>query len=243
MSMLGIIASQNVAFIPNKLSGLKLWLDASDIATVIESGGNVSQWNDKSVSGNNATQPTGSVQPVFLSNGINGKGALEMVDSSTQFMTLNTSIVEGDLTAIAVFVNKFPSATPAAIGGILGGPAGINIQLLRYDPDQSANGSLTTFDGTNQIQFDLPSSIQDIPVIIATEFDTAVGQKLYLDGVLKVTGAYVGTIDARQIGKIGNFLGSLVGRIGEIIVYDRILVAAELLQLNNYLSNKWGITL
>ena len=52
-------------------TGLALWLDAADSATVITSGGsNVTQWNDKSGNGRNATQNTVSNQPSYQSNGI-----------------------------------------------------------------------------------------------------------------------------------------------------------------------------
>ena len=44
---------------------INLLLDASDTSTITESGGYVSQWNDKSGRGNNATQSTGSLQPFF----------------------------------------------------------------------------------------------------------------------------------------------------------------------------------
>ena len=45
----------NIAlFLPNKIGGLSLWLDAADSSTVITSGANVTAWNDKSGSKNNA---------------------------------------------------------------------------------------------------------------------------------------------------------------------------------------------
>lgn len=51
-------------FLPTSLSGLTLWLDAADGATITSSSSNVSQWNDKSGSSRNFTQPTGANQPV-----------------------------------------------------------------------------------------------------------------------------------------------------------------------------------
>jgi len=59
---IGIKASQ--AFSPNKIADLALWLEATDLGTIIESGGAVSQWNDKSSNGLNVTQGTGSAQPM-----------------------------------------------------------------------------------------------------------------------------------------------------------------------------------
>ena len=42
-----------------------LWLDAADVPTITETGGLVSQWDDKSGNGNHATQATGTLQPVY----------------------------------------------------------------------------------------------------------------------------------------------------------------------------------
>ena len=39
---------QGAAFAPNHLPNLQLWLDAADVATITESSGAVSQWDDKS---------------------------------------------------------------------------------------------------------------------------------------------------------------------------------------------------
>ena len=43
------------------------WYDAADTATIIESGGLVSQWSDKSGNSNHATQPTSGSQPTYSS--------------------------------------------------------------------------------------------------------------------------------------------------------------------------------
>jgi len=42
-----------------------LWLDANDTSTITLNGLTVSQWNDKSGNGRNATQPTAASQPTF----------------------------------------------------------------------------------------------------------------------------------------------------------------------------------
>ena len=52
------------------------WFDASDASTITSSGGAVSQWNDKSGNGRNATQGTGSEQPALVSAAQNGLDVL-----------------------------------------------------------------------------------------------------------------------------------------------------------------------
>jgi hypothetical protein len=60
---------------PAEINGLRVWLDASDLSTLVFNGATVSQLGDKSV-GNHATQPTASFQPGYQVNGIGGRGAL-----------------------------------------------------------------------------------------------------------------------------------------------------------------------
>lgn len=64
------------AFSPPNISGLVLWLDASDASTFsFSSGSSVSQWRDKSTSAANHGQGTASVQP--NRNGtLNGKSTV-----------------------------------------------------------------------------------------------------------------------------------------------------------------------
>jgi len=72
---LGVIASQ--AFSPNKFPGLNLWQDYSDIATLTEIGGFVSQGGDKSRKGHNAVQLTGARQPQTGISSIGGRNVSE----------------------------------------------------------------------------------------------------------------------------------------------------------------------
>lgn len=63
-------AEINSSFIPTSIPGCQLWLDASDSTSVVLSGSNVTQWNDKSGNGNNATQTTANSRPTYSQNGI-----------------------------------------------------------------------------------------------------------------------------------------------------------------------------
>jgi len=66
-----------------------LWLDASDAATITESGGAVSQWDDKSSNGFDVTA-TGTAQPTTGTRTINGLNALDF-DGSTDIMATATA--------------------------------------------------------------------------------------------------------------------------------------------------------
>ena len=57
-------------------AALALWLDASDATTVTESGGFVSQWDDKSGNGRDFTQGVAGTEPAYSLASINGLNTL-----------------------------------------------------------------------------------------------------------------------------------------------------------------------
>jgi hypothetical protein len=54
-----------------------LWLDAADASTITESGGAVSQWDDKSGNDRNAVQLIAECQPTYVTSSLNGKNGID----------------------------------------------------------------------------------------------------------------------------------------------------------------------
>lgn len=75
------------AWTPASLPSLVAWYDASDTATITESGGSVSQWNDKSGNANHLVQGTGSAQPTTGTRTMNSRNVLDF-DGTSDFMTV-----------------------------------------------------------------------------------------------------------------------------------------------------------
>ena len=59
-----VILQEGVFWTPAETTTVA-WYDANDASTIIQSGGKVSQWNDKSGNGNHATQTVGARQPSY----------------------------------------------------------------------------------------------------------------------------------------------------------------------------------
>jgi len=223
--------------VPVPQQGLALWLDADDTGTITESGGLVSQWDDKSFNGNNATQFTGSVQPTFLSTGINGKGAVEFVGVSGPFMSLDSRISSNDLTALAVFVS-----TEATGDGHIIADSTINQQIIRLDPDVTTFGRMNAFSGGNLASFSFSSSITGTTFLLRSEFESTIEIRIFLNGILKDDVIHNDVVvNADRIGRLLAGVSSMGGRIGELLVYDRLLSPGEIQVLENSLIAKWGI--
>lgn len=68
-----------------------LWLDAADASTVTTVSSAVSQWNDKSGNGRNATQATAGNRPVYQASAQNGLNAVRFTAASSHFLTAGTT--------------------------------------------------------------------------------------------------------------------------------------------------------
>lgn len=68
---------------------LQLWLDASDLSTITETAGNVSQWADKSGENNHAVQNVANQMPSWVANSQNGQASLFFDGTADELQTLS----------------------------------------------------------------------------------------------------------------------------------------------------------
>jgi len=105
-----ITGTQKVNWDPSFIS-TALWLDAADASTITESGGAVSQWNDKSGNGRNASQPTAINKPTYQSTGLNNKPALSFNGTNSMLGFTDQSLGQnvGALSYFIVFIANTPA--------------------------------------------------------------------------------------------------------------------------------------
>lgn len=91
---------------PDELDNLVLWLDAEDTASIMLNGTTVSQWNDKSLTGNNVSNNNRATQPQYLTTGWDGKPTVGFTELGEEFLfkqnVLNFSAA-ADFTMAGVF--------------------------------------------------------------------------------------------------------------------------------------------
>jgi len=220
------------AFSPLDLSPV-LWLDAADTSTITESGGAVSQWDDKSGNGYHLTQGTGAQQPKSGTATINSLNVIEYDGANTQYM-LNASMpwAGTSLTVFAVY-----EINPLDVQYIVAG-ANNSASYLYIAVDGNAgttgSGSMTStslyVDG---VQF-TGTTYNDVYDFVGNS-----------PAVVRVTGTSV-TYNGINVGYFGGGSGaSRFGygdKIGEMIVVETP-TAQEIADTETYLANKWGITL
>jgi hypothetical protein len=223
MSIVGR-SSQTPRFSPDTLPGLALWLDAADSNTLSLSGSNVTQWLDKSGSGNHAT---GGVSPTFSNAGIVFNGSNYLSTPYTSFPAVETVLVVATATP--------PSNAHNCILGA-GATGGRTYSVLRYV-------------GGVEVRWDKYAVNSYSPTVVAvnTRFLTT-GVLTSSGGTTSVNGgAQAGTDSFSFSGTGGTNIGATFengyfnGTINEILVYASVLSQAHYQAVEGYLAQKWDL--
>ena len=229
-------------FTPTDLSNLSVWYDATDFNFITKDGSNlVSSWGDKSGGGNNATA-TGGDRPLLQANEQNSLPTINF--DATDQMDLPSglfSVPNGNSTLFIVSQRASESGNLEAVFSLSDGTAldyflvyATAAGTVTYKSRDGAAGSLSsaghTLTNYNILRGRRSGTTQALAVNGATEVTNASG--------VSSAGIDSGDIGA---GNADNFL--LTGNIGEIILYNTSLSAANILLVETYLANKWGLTL
>ena len=223
-----------------RLSGLTAWYDFSDSTYLTLSSTAIRQALDRSGNGNDtAVQGTGSARPTFTASQING---------------LSAGVFDGGDTL----------ALPAALYTI---PAGNNTIFTVAAPTDLGQGAVIEFsesaDSVETIRYGLttnsvayknytaPGILESltfdtlVPNII-TVFRSGTTESISINGGTAVTDSSGGNVTGISSAYLGSSAGDVpffTGKLGEVLVYNRALTAAEITSVQNYLSAKWSVAL
>lgn len=235
------------AFAPTDIAGLQLWLDFSDITTlftdsagttpVTADGNPIGKVNDKSGNNNHATQGTTGNKPTYktgIQNGLSvGRG-----DGGD---TLNLSPI--NVAAISVFVIGANSA---------------NLNRRYYSQagtgqyDFGSNGFVVA---ARNLYRGVATNILDIiynastSISLIENYMGAGSGEVLVNTVSKGTDTYnnVGAISSNLARIFSGFTDAaalyetMVGDIGEIIIYNSVLSAGNIALIRTYLNTKWAV--
>jgi len=215
---------------PLSISGCALWLDASDTTTLTLSTNNVTQWSDKSGSGNNATQATAGSQPT-TGGSQNGLNTLLFTGKTMTYPTISLSAQ----TVFCVYLNNTftPYGEPVAVGpfaffyaapssnvGI--GRTGVTDEVLaNWSTNGLTTSKYTVYGGTVSVSGSTTSVLYFNGNQVASNTVTSSGGASYY--------------------RIGHYNGGTTGYIAEVVVFNSVLGTAQRQSVENYLMGKWGI--
>jgi hypothetical protein len=239
------------AFNPLAVSGLTLWLDASDAATLtLDESNNVSQWNDKSGNARHLTQATPTIRPTLITASINGlstvrtDGTDDRISSTTYPSTTWYGAGKNQITIITLLKRVVNSGR--WIHGLV---TSINGYGERFLFDRQPPGV-----GTQDLIVESNSGVSTLSAApdIATSLsiDSVTWQsgntytlRRYISGSAtsySSVSALGGTMESGQLYTLGfnNHRASV--DFAEIMIYSRVLTTAELSAVESYLVGKWG---
>jgi hypothetical protein len=228
------ITTQNSnVFVPTQVSGCQLWLDAADSSVVQLVSGVVSQWTDKSSSGNNATQTTAANRPNYST--VNSRKAVVFTGTPTFMRLPNITSVPVSVFMIAASTENINNSFFVSLGG---NPTAIFLREqfspLVFGIDNGATQYLTSVRDLNTHiwSFTLPASANGT---------------FAFDGTVVATSGFTlssnSTFTTNSLGSWNQNSnnGNARGGISEIIMYTSALSTAQRQQVEGYLAWKWGL--
>lgn len=228
------VSSGDVDWTPANITTHR-WYDGLDASTITETGGLISQWDDKTGNGQNCVQTTGASQPSVGT--LNGLAAIEFDGVSDFFNmpTLTSYLKDVYIVSSLVGVNTNPQ--------ILSHDA-INYQLRVSSGTRALRVTASALyayyesganEATEQITYGTPfiGGLMQGPTLSFTT-----------NGVFEDTGTVAsGSGDApiNQMGVRNGGLNFYDGTIGEMVITDN-LGTSDRQKMEGYFAHRWGLT-
>ena len=216
-----------------------LWLDATDSSTITESGGAVSQWDDKSGNGRNVSQSTPTLQPTYSNANINGVQAI-LFDSDSLVNTA-VGLPTSAASARSMFVVYRPTKT--GINGLCGqGFAASNgswfvLQSRDFLGDPFFAGYVPYSVGGG------PGTVTFTPKIAEIIYDGTSGTLFGTGNQYNTENLTLNTSGDRfTVGSSPGGSEPHGGEIGEVIFVSSAVSSIIREKIEGYLAHKWGLT-
>ncbi len=225
----------------NTIPNCILWLDAYDSSTLVLSGTNVTQWTDKSGTGNNAVN-TGNYPTTNLNSAIplvayGGQHAVSFLGNN--WFNVDLSSLSGDANGFTVIAVDVGNSSAGNGNNYFFGSDYDGVDATLHMGYRSAN-TFTFAQYADDLNWAAPAAFTfPAPRLWTGRLDSGGGQTIYLNGVLEASrnAGLPGTIVNGHIGQ-GNG-GHYNGDLAEVLVYNRGLADSERATVEQYLTQKW----
>lgn len=222
-----------------------LWLDASDATTITTVSGAVSQWNDKSGNGRNATQGTAANRPTYTSAGQNGLNVLTF-DGTDDWLALpnTTNPSNGNATFAACKPNH------TALGAFVIGRA---YNWGSWQLASAGTGTTARYgmgrDGIDEAFATTTGLTNNTDKVLTGTYDNT-NVRVSSNGGTFTSTAYTpnptyNASDATTVGAARNTSNTIAspfrGPMYEIVVLHSAPSQATIDRMQGYLAHKWGL--
>lgn len=205
---------------PNELPGLELWLKADAGITITNNL--VSQWDDQSEHGRNATSEFNSIRPELINSALNGLPVVSF-DGNIDYMQFDEIT---NVRTVFWVIKENPMADGALRRPLLGHPGGLYYTRSLEEDFWDSNLALPeVVNGVTRLN---QETINGTNTIVPTEFSV-------------VTLVTTGNTPASHITMEASAFGrTWWGELAELIIYSEPLVESQIQSIELYLANKYG---
>lgn len=228
---------------PAGVPGCVLWLDADDASSIVAgAAGHVLQWRDKSGMGNHVAQTTEAAQPAVMPATLNSRTTLNFDGGDS--LAGPPVWQQGETTFTMFAVWKRTSAS------------GSQVIVEQAGAGNGARASLITVPaGTYGFVGEYNDAYTSVPYTLnawnlsGLEYSGLTSANIYFDAAGASTAATIDGTYKENVGVTGLRVGCkltnggelLKGDVAEILMFNRLLTAAERYNVLYYLQQKWQI--
>lgn len=219
---------------------LEIWYDAADTATITDSSGDVTAWDDKSGNGRHLGNVTGT--PRTGDDTINGLNVVAFGGGEGLRHTPSTKIGQTALTAFIVLERTGTVTTQAA--PLLLTSTSVQSTGAPYDRWSSASENRFRLATTNHSSgwHSLHGSQPPELYRITLDYGTTLSEHINGSLINSITPGSPSTANQQiLVGRRGDGGTSFPGNVAEILAYNRILSGGEITSVEAYLTAKWGL--
>jgi hypothetical protein len=222
--------------------GLQTWISADAISTITANASNlVSQWKDRTINSRHFVQSTDANKPTFIASAINSLPAIRF-NGTTSFLNFSDTTLSwlnnSSFTIFYVASKTAGASNQYVIGGTATGTR--NNLSAGY---VSTNTYRFGMEGDN-LSTVVPVVTSGRPELYAMTYSIADNSRVIRrNGTVVGLGASGGSLNSMTAQTLGRYL-STFGQfdLGELLIYNRVLSAYEITQVERDLLSKWSIT-
>lgn len=245
LAFMGAVGGSAALWTPANIT-TALWLDAADASTITQSGGTVSQWNDKSGNNRHVSQAISSRQPAYSATGLNSKPAIDF-DGTDDYLKNAAFQPAGAISCFLVFNRD-------SVGGVF-----VNTQRTNgiFEINGAVGGGYrnVTFTATGamspSIGFDIAGGGTNQNIILGIQYDGS--GSTAADFIARLDGDNQAIVDSSGLGFVSETgfsvggrpvqnLAYYNGRISELIFIQSQAALLDIQKTEGYLAHKWGLT-
>lgn len=235
------------AFSPTNISGLQFWFKADSLA--LSDGNAISTWNDSGPRGANATQGSGTSQPLYKTNIKNGLPCV-LFDGSNDYFNVTSASFSGMTVFCAANLSGSADNTAVLAMNTTGNDYGTGDACILTSPQSAGAGYFRIF--WRGIYRDVTGYTYRTWCLHTNRVADAGGGNVTI--TMRYNGSQVdsntqaasatnnptkGVIGARLYPTVQS--PYLKNYLGEYIVYNSALTDTQIASVENYLNAKWAI--